>query len=257
MRPTQAGLIACDRPETLMLAGSAGDMIVRLFRPRDEVLGSAIVAHGRNGTADAPHMAPIIAACLARSLAVIAPNLCHSSANASAGAAATFTMGAHLSDLRQVLRWATVPERRRRAEPLLLVGHSMGAYASLRIAADAGPGEISGVLAVSPVISGRALISARSAMGADAVAALRAELPGAFEEWPEHDIEAVVADIASAAAVIVGADDTITPPSDAARLAGWLGTCVWHDVIPGEHHCPVGHAYAESVGHALDRLILR
>lgn len=235
--------------------GSAGPMVVHRYR-RSASAGTAVVAHGRNGAADQPQMLPIVDACLDRALAVVAPDLCNSGANDSAGGAADFTMAAHIADVRTAMAFAAEVEPVRRGEPLLLIGHSMGAYAAVRIAAEAPPGTVSGVLAVSPVISGRALLAARQAMGGGALAALQAELPGAVTEWPQHDLATIAAGFKVPCAIIVGADDTLTTPRDAQTLASLLGTnTVYFDVVPGEHHCPLGKDYARSVGAALDRLL--
>lgn len=242
-------------PVTERIAGSAGEMIVHHLHPQGVPVGTVFLAHGRNGAADQPHMRPVIEACLARSLAVVAPDICNSDANESAGSSADFTMAAHVADLRATIERTTAAASATGSPPPLLIGHSMGAYAALRIAAEAAAGAFGGVLAISPVISGRALIAARERMGAAAVAALRAELPGAFLEWPQHDLAPLAAAIDVPCAVIVGADDTLTTPADAATLAGWLRHLVWHDVVAGEHHCPLGEGYALSVGTALDRLL--
>ncbi|ORE93368.1 hypothetical protein ATO13_11861 [Stappia sp. 22II-S9-Z10] len=240
---------------TVMLEGSAGPMRVHVHRLSEGHKGWAIVTHGRNGAADAPHMTPIITAALMRGLGVVAPDLCASAHNLSAGAAADFTMGGHLADLCAVAAWAAGELAAEPAGPRILVGHSMGAYASLRLAAEGGPFAATGVVAVSPVVSGAALIAAREAEGPHVVAHLREELPGAFDEWPQHDILPLAGGITMPVAVIVGEIDTVTPPRDAARLAAAVPNCVWHSVLAEEHHCPLGAAYGLSLGEAFDRLI--
>ena len=241
---------------TETLRGSSGDMLVHCYRRGGRTSGTAIVAHGRNGAADQPQMLPVIDACLERSLAVVAPDLCNSAANRSAGAAADFTMAAHLADVAAVVDF-TMREAPAEADaPFLLIGHSMGAYAAVRLAADGPAKRPTGVLAISPVRSGAALLAARRAMGPGAIAALGTELPGAFAEWPQHDLATVAADLAVPCAIIVGADDSLTTPRDAEALANLLGAnTVYLDVVPGEHHCPLGKDYARSVGAALDKLI--
>ena len=228
-------------------------MGVALWRPAGRAKGWALVAHGRNGATDQPQIAILIRACLDRSLAVVAPELCCSAANASAGAADTFTMEAHYADVAAAADWAEREAFAGLPGLRLLVGHSMGAYAVCRLAAER-PGA-AGVLAVSPVISGAALLAARRAMGKGAVDALRRELPHALEEYPRHDLAPFADKLIAPVAVIVGADDTITRPEDAVRLAEMAPRCASLDVLPGEHHCPVGPGYAASVGAALDRLL--
>ena len=239
--------------EEVTLAGSAGPMRVHLHRPGGTPRGTAIIAHGRNGAADAPHMVPLIAAAVARGLTVIAPDLCHSAHNLSAGTAETFTMADHYADLATVADYAVDAAPGGAAR--ILVGHSMGGYAVVRLAADGHRWGPTGVVAVSPVISGAALIAAREAQGPEAVAMLRRELPRALDEWPAHDALAVAGAVRAPSAVIVGVDDTVTPPAHAAALAAALGRCVWHDVVMGEHHCPLGPGYAASTGTAFDRIL--
>ncbi|MBJ3777613.1 alpha/beta hydrolase [Acuticoccus mangrovi] len=235
----------------VVLAGSAGPMTVHVRRPAGTARGTLILAHGRNGAAAAPHLVPILAAATERGLVTVAPDLCHSANNDSAGAACDFTMAAHLADVATVVEWAEAAEP---ACPRLLAGHSMGAYAALRLAARH-PAHLRGVLAVAPVISGTALFAARQAMGPDALPALFQEVAAAHDEWPRHDLAAVAPLVDVPVAIIVGADDAVTPPAHAHRLAGWLGTRAHVDVIPGEPHSPLGPAYVASVGHALDRLL--
>lgn len=247
--------------ETVTLPGSAGDMAVHIHRPSGPVSGAALVAHGRNGSADAVQIVPIIAACLARGLTVVVPDLCQSNGNASAGDGTLFTMADHHADTAAVLAFCaeTLPDAANR----ILIGHSMGGYAVVRLAAEAyDPAHGSaqgwaptGVIAVSPVVSGNALLAAREAMGPQALTILREELPHAPDEWPGHDALPFAARLAIPAAVVVGSEDTVTPPADAARLAATLPGCVWHDVVAGEHHCPVGAAYQASIGTALERII--
>lgn len=255
MRPSPEAMVRFEAAPNVV-TGSAGAMRVHRYRRHDAPAGTALVAHGRNGAANQPHMLPIIEACLERSLAVVAPDLCHSDANGSDGDSAGFTIAAHLADVRTALAFAQEAEPVAPGAPLILIGHSMGAYAAVRLAAEAPAGTVAGVLAVSPVISGRALIKARKAMGAAALAALEAELPGALAEWPQHDLAPLAANLAVPCAIVVGADDTLTTPADAEALAALVGAnCVSVDVIPGEHHCPLGKDYARSLGAALDRLL--
>ncbi|GAB5375831.1 MAG: hypothetical protein AcusKO_22930 [Acuticoccus sp.] len=237
------------------LEGSAGRLRVHGAAPAGAAAGAVLVAHGRNGAADQAHITPVVAACLARDYWVAVPDLCYSAANDSAGPAAGFTMTAHLADVRTVLDWAAAQPAWATGGPRIAAGHSMGAYAVLRLAAEtAAAGTITGVMAISPVIAGRALIAARERMGPHALAALSAELPGAFAEWPRHDMMPLASRITQPAAVIVGADDTLTTPQDAKTLADALPNLVHSAVLGGEHHCPLGADYAASLAVALDRL---
>ncbi|MEM8854643.1 MAG: alpha/beta fold hydrolase [Pseudomonadota bacterium] len=227
-------------------------MTLSEYRPEGVPAGVAVVAHGRNGATDQPQIQDMIGASLRRGWQVFAPDMCHSGANESAGGANGFTMAAHTADVAAVMAWlrhhGAAP-----AEAIALLGHSMGAYAVVRAAA-AAPGEVRGLVAVSPVISGAALIRARRVMGEAAIRALREELPHAFTEWPQHDLAHIAPKVGVPTAVIVGADDTLTTPADAQILASWLPACVWSDVIPSQHHCPSGEAFSRSLDGALSRI---
>ncbi|MDT8343396.1 MAG: alpha/beta hydrolase [Thermohalobaculum sp.] len=231
-------------------------MPVDVFRPARPSGRLAVVAHGRNGAPDQPQIGPLIAACLARGWGVLAPHLSHSAANAGAGAAGDFTIAGQIGDLGAVLGWA----RQARADlgwtqgGALMLGHSMGAHAALRLAAAGAAGEVAGVVAVAPVVSGAMLLAARRRMGPQALAALLAEVPGAARDWPAHDLIPLAPRIAVPVAVIVGAEDTITPPADARLLADALPDLVAFDVLAGAHHCPLGADYARSIAAALDRI---
>jgi pimeloyl-ACP methyl ester carboxylesterase len=184
---------------------------------------------------------------------VLAPDLCASSANASPGAPDDFTMSGHVADAEAALRWAETArdELGWRRDPPTLVGHSMGAYAALRLAAER---PALGVVAMSPVRSGAALIAARRREGAAALARLRAELPHAETEWPAHDLASVAGRISAPVAIVVGADDTLTPPEDARALAATLPGGPPVEILPGEHHCPAGPGYAAALARALQRI---
>lgn len=237
----------------ITLPGSAGAMTVHQAAPMGAARGVALIVHGRNGAADQGHIRPVVDACLSAGLAVLVPDLCHSAANASGGAAGDFTMAAHLADARAALAYARTLPLWQGGPARLLIGHSMGAYAVARLAAEAS--DVTGVLALSPVISGTALLAAREAMGPAAIAALRQELPGAFDEWPAHDALPAADAITCPTGIIVGADDTLTPPEDARILAGRLRRLVHFEVLPGEHHCPLGAGYAASLTAALAHLL--
>ncbi len=118
-------------------ASLPGEMRAAVLRPAHPSGRFALVLHGRNGAWDQPQMTPAIRACLGRGLPVLAPDLCASSANASPGAAEEFTMSGHLADAGAALDWVEASRETLgwRRDPPLLIGHSMGAYAALRLAA--------------------------------------------------------------------------------------------------------------------------
>lgn len=237
-------------------ASATGAMAARVFRPAAPTGRLAVVAHGRNGAHGQPQMLPAIRACLGAGDTVLAPDLCHSAANASPGKASGFTMGGHLADLRAAVGRA-VAERARlgwTAPGMVLVGHSMGAYAAMRLAAEGVGAPVEGVVAVSPVVSGAALLAARARMGPEAVAMLEAEVPGALAEYAAHDVVPFAAALSMPVALIVGSDDTVTPPEDACGLARVLPRLAMCRVLPRQHHCPEGPGYEAALGEALERI---
>lgn len=207
----------------------------------------AILLHGRDGSADAAHMRPLADAYAARGWTVLTPDLPHSRATPGSGDPARYTMTGHVRAARAVIGWA----RAQGPESLALAGHSVGAYAIAELAGDAGAEHL---LAVSPVISGAALMAARRAMGPDAVAALEREAPDMRAQMDCLNAAPALARCAAPVAVMTGARDTLTPPADA--LAYLNASCAprFFSVLPGEGHCPTGHAYRRALDAALDAL---
>ncbi|MFN3612965.1 MAG: alpha/beta fold hydrolase [Rubrimonas sp.] len=218
-------------------------------RPACDPVGVALIVHGRNGAPDQAHVAAIRAAYAARAWATATPPLRFSNANVGLGEASRFTMAGHLADAETAAR-RTMIEATRIGLParLGLAGHSMGAWAAAMIGAEM---PIDHVLGVSPVISGAALIAARWRIGGDAIAALLREVPGALAEWPTHDARAALASIDAPVGVIVGEADALTSPEDARLWLGCARDARFLSVLPGQHHCPEGPAYALALDAAL------
>lgn len=205
-----------------------------------------VVVHGRGGAGDAAPVDAVGAAYLRRGWTVVAPHLRFSDANPSAGAGRDFTMEAHVDDLRAILRWT---RRETTGGAVALAGHSMGAYAAARLGSE---GEVAHLLALSPVISGAALLAARRALGAPALEALREEAPRAFEEWSEHDARPALARLRCPLAVIVGAEDGLTPPADARAFFDAAPGGCFFAALPGRHHVPEGPDFQRALEAALD-----
>jgi len=240
----------------LAACAARGAMPVEVVRPVGTPAGVAIVAHGRNGAPGQPQVAHMTDAALRRRLIVVAPQLSNSAAGDGAGRPEDFKINGHVAELRAVVVWTqALPELADLPAAPILMGHSMGAYAALRLAAEDAGGRIGGVVAVSPVVSGAALIAARRRMGAAALQALAAEVPGALETWLEHDLLPMAAQITVPVAVMTGAADALTPPADAERLARVLPNVVALDILANEEHCPKGAVYAASLDCALDRIL--
>ncbi|MFT6775307.1 MAG: pimeloyl-ACP methyl ester carboxylesterase [Paracoccaceae bacterium] len=223
---------------------SVGGLPMRLMSPPGRPHGWALTLHGRGGAWDRPHMAAIGAAWLRRGWAVAAPSLRHSGANDAPGDPAGFTMAGHLRDAAAALD-ALIAEGR---GPVALCGHSIGAWAAAMLAPDAP------LLAVSPVLSGSALLRARHAMGGDAMAVLAQEVPSAATEWPGHDAASALAARSGPVAVVSGHSDGIVPPDDARAFFAAARDGRFLSLIPGQHHCPAGPPFDAALDAALDAL---
>ncbi|MEO1531347.1 MAG: hypothetical protein AAFU72_04185 [Pseudomonadota bacterium] len=223
----------------------------------DHARGLAVFFHGRNGAPDQPQIIEGAAALARHGFTVLVPALPCSAPNTATGTAGgtpeRFTMTQHYEDAARVLDCAGkggsaalgAP-----AGPVLAMGHSMGAYAALRLAAERGAGVIGAVLAVSAVVSGNAILAAREAMGPAALEALEREVPGATAEYATHDLEPLAPALTQPAAFLTGTRDGLTRPGDVARFASLL-VSPFVATIPDAEHCPSGAAY----GIALDRAL--
>lgn len=236
-------------PESVTIPCDPGPMPALVWAPHRRATGVCLLAHGRNGAADTPHMTPISAAYLARGWAVVAPHLGESAANPGHGDGTGFTLAGLVRDLRAALAWT----RARFDVPVAVAGHSAGAYGAARLAGEDGP--VAHLLGVAPVVSGAALLAARAALGPGAIAALRAEAPRAVGEWPSHDARPALAAFSGPAGVIVGARDGLTPPADARAFFAAAPDGRFFAVLAGQDHCPSGAPFRDALDAALAALI--
>jgi pimeloyl-ACP methyl ester carboxylesterase len=159
-------------------------------------------------------------------------------------------MQRHVEDAQSVLAW--VRGEMPVAERLALAGHSMGAYAIARLAAESVAAEH--LLAVSPVVSGQALLAARDAMGPAAIAALERDAPKLLAEMREHDAVPSLARLTVPVAVVTGREDGITPVGAARAYFAAAPCACFYSALPGQHHCPMGPLYGAALAAALDAL---
>ena len=209
--------------------------------------GLLLLIHGRNGSAAQPHIDEIARAYLDRGWRVAAPDLPHSEATPGLGASADLTMTGHAAAAARVLRWLRAQDLTR---PFALAGHSLGAYA-VALIADQAEG-LHHLLAVSPALSGRALLAARRAMGPDAIAALEREVPLMRAEMEACDAAPALARLAAPVAVLTGAPDGLTPPRFARAYFASAAEGRFYATIPEQHHCPVGPVTRAFYDAALD-----
>ncbi|PZO86491.1 MAG: hypothetical protein DI626_06435 [Micavibrio aeruginosavorus] len=216
----------------------------------------AFVFHGRNGASDAEHMIKVIAAYTRCGYLVVAPNLCNSEWNGSAGQGTEFTMHNHVRDSRRSIEWA-ISEKNHfgwDGRSFALCGHSMGGYAALFLAATDYRGTADHVLAVAPAISGECLIDARRKYHPNGIENMLIETPSALAEWPRHDLFNVVAGLTMPVSAVVGVDDNLTLPSDIGRFFSALPKGQEFEVLDGEHHCLVGENIPDILARKIGRL---
>lgn len=196
----------------------------------------ALVLHGRNGAPEQPHIEAIVSAYRRRGLASVVPELPHSAANPGSGEPAALSFRGQAIAVRRVAEWLAgqAPGR-----PVAVAGHSLGAFAAPRVAETL---PLAHVLAVSPVVSGQALLEARRSMGPEAVAALAAEAPALRAEMTAATAVPAIAALAVPVAVVTGAEDALTPPADARTYLAAAAQPRFFAVLPGQDHCPVGAA---------------
>jgi pimeloyl-ACP methyl ester carboxylesterase len=197
--------------------------------------GIVVVLHGRNGAPQQPQIAAIAAAYLARGWRVLAPELPNSAALPDSGPPNELTMARHRRGAAQVWAWAAErwPEGK-----TALAGHSLGAYAAPCLGPE-GP-EFHHLLAVSPALSGRALLDARIAMGPAAVEALEREAPMMWAEMEAEDATDALKALRAPLAVVSGALDGIVPLSTARAYFAAAPEARFFASLPGQHHCPAG-----------------
>lgn len=223
-----------------------GPVPVVTATPNDAPRGTVLLVHGRNGAPGQAQIAEIAEAYLARGWRVAAPELPHSIALPDSGPSDQVTFTGHTRAAAGVWAWLaqTWPDQRR-----ALAGHSIGAYAIAHLAGD-DPGT-DHILAVSPPLSGMVLLSARVAMGPDAVEAVKREAPLFHAEMPIADAAPALARSHAPLAVVTGAEDGLVRLKDARAYFNAAPNGRFFGALPNEHHCPAGKACADMLAAAL------
>lgn len=214
--------------------------------PLSKPLGTVLLVHGRNGAPDQVQIVEIANAYLARGWRVIAPELPHSVALPRSGPPELVSFSGHTRAAAAVWDWVAQewPEI-----PRALAGHSLGGFAVAHLAAeDTGTHH---VLALSPVLSGRALLGAREAMGPAAIDEVRREAPAYFAEMSIADAGPALKRMAAPLAVVTGAADGLIPLAHARAYFAAAPNARYFAALPDEHHCPAGEACARVLSTAL------
>lgn len=249
-------------PEVVPL-GASGDpdaadarMSIELWRADTPSPRLAITAHGRNGAARAPHMQKLIDAYRSRGYVVVSPDCCASAWNDSAGNEADFLLENHVRDVRRTVDWAVANAKALgwSGDHLGLCGHSMGAYAVARLAANEYAGRVAHLLLVSPFTSGVRQIEAREKYHPDGIANLRRDVPRALDEWPRHDIFTVIDRLTLPVAIFAGAKDIVAPPENVRELAERLPSLPLYRQLPEASHCLEGGDYQTELIDAIAQL---
>ncbi|RCW80782.1 alpha/beta hydrolase [Paracoccus lutimaris] len=231
------------------IATSFGPVPLVMAEPAGASNGTVLLVHGRNGAPGQPQIAEIAEAYLALGWRVVAPELPHSIALPDSGPSDRVTFSGHTQAAAEVWAWVCQqwPDERR-----ALAGHSIGAFAIAHLAA-ASP-EVHHVLAVSPPLSGRVLLSAREAMGPAAIEAVMHEAPLYYAEMPTADAAPALARTQAALAVVTGAADGLVRLDDARAYFNAAPNGRFFAALPDEHHCPAGAACGRMLSAALSAL---
>lgn len=250
MTPDIVALGASDNPDD-----ADARMTIEVWRTEAPSARLAVTAHGRNGAARAPHMQKLIDAYRARNYIVVSPDCCASAWNGSAGDEADFLLENHVRDVRRSVDWAIANAAILgwTGAHLALCGHSMGAYAVARLAADDYAGRVAHLLLVSPFTSGVRQIEAREKYHPDGIANLRRDVPRALDEWPRHDIFTIIDRLTLPIAVFAGAKDIVAPPENVTEFVEQLPSPPIYQMLPEASHCLEGGDYQVELLAAIDR----
>ncbi|MTH79693.1 alpha/beta hydrolase [Paracoccus aestuariivivens] len=221
----------------LVIAARSGDPV-----------GTVLLVHGRNGAPDQAQIAEIAEAYLARGWRVVAPELPYSAALPESGPADRVTFSGHIDAARAAWDWIA---REWPHGSRALAGHSLGGYAVAQLGAGA---DAHHVLAMSPVLSGRALLLAREAMGQGAIDEVRREAPAYFAEMQVADAAPALHRMTAPLAVVTGGADGLIPLKDAHSYFDAAPNARFFAALPDEHHCPAGEACARVLSLALSML---
>lgn len=228
------------------LPTAAGTVPVIVVASLGPTVGTVLLVHGRNGAPGQVQIAGLAAAYLARGWRVVAPELPYSAALPGSGPPANVSFAGHTEAAAAVWSWVARewPQKAR-----ALAGHSLGGYAVAHLAA-ASP-DTHHVLALSPVLSGRALLRAREAMGPAAIEEVRREAPAYYAGMAGADAAPALGRVAAPLAVVTGAADGLIPVSDARAYFAAAANARFFAALPDEHHCPAGDACAGVLASAL------
>ncbi|MEM8956757.1 MAG: alpha/beta fold hydrolase [Pseudomonadota bacterium] len=225
-----------------------GAIPCHLFEPDQAPHAVALVVHGRNGAMHQPHIQALIQAYLTRGWRVMAPDLPHSAATPASGPSEDVTMDGHARAAGDVL--TAILRDHSEGLPLGLCGHSLGAHAIAAIAGDVP--ELHHLLAVSPVVSGLALLDARAAMGPPALEALAREAPRMRETMASESAVPFLERLEAPVAVMTGALDGLTPPAAARAYFDAAPRACFYAVLKGQHHCPTGPELDRALASSFD-----
>lgn len=211
--------------------------------------GTVLLVHGRNGAPGQLQIAEIAMAYLARGWRVVAPELPNSAALPQSGPPEQVSFSVHTEAAAAAWDWVARewPDAAR-----ALAGHSLGGYAVAQIAAQAP--DAHHVLAMSPVLSGPALMRAREAMGPGAIAEVRREAPAYFAQMQSADAGPALNRVVAPLAVVTGASDGLIPLADARSYFASAPNARFFAALPDEHHCPSGAACGRMLTAALSAL---
>ena len=220
---------------SVLIRNRKNQNVAVLVEKAKENKGLAFVMHGLGGFKEQPHIKTFADAFLASGFSVVRFDTTHSFGE-SDGNYEDATTTNYYEDLEDVIKWAKTQDFY--AEPFFLAGHSLGGI-SVGLYAENAPGEVKGVALISTVVSGALSFEAHDSKELEKWKknGIRvkesATKPGQFKtlKWShmedrlQHDLLLKVNNLTMPVLLIVGEQDTSTPPKHQKIL---------YEAIPGE-----------------------
>jgi len=148
------------------------EMVVHVYPADNAKAPLALIAHGISGSVESPVAQRLSAVFRRMGHRVIVPDM-RNNINDSGGSIDDFTFEQHASDFADAAEWVRTTWANR---PTVIAGYSIGAYAAVRLAADA-PLEYQKLVLVAPVVSGDFYLQV-----------LEKNLPQGWAEWKRSGI---------------------------------------------------------------------
>lgn len=218
--------------EKITLLNRKGLRIVGLLsKPEGDIQGTCVLQHGWSSRKEAKMIQAAEETFLDHGYQVFNFDATNSF-NESDGEYEDARLGLHYEDMEDVCKWVQLQEWF--IGPLVVSGHSMGGYATVRYAEDH-PGDVAFIAPLAPVVSGVLTTEAKERYEPGMIAAWRergyfevesVSNPGVmkrtpyatYEEWMTHDLLPNAYKLTMPVFLLVGTEDEPCPPDHVQQL---------------------------------------